>query len=115
MTEQNDATSTIIQFEKHFKKTKKPVWKDLAKILKKSRRQRTSLNIWKLEKLAKKFSGKTLVVPGKILGSGTLTEKIKVYALEYSDSAIKKINSKGQALIISEVVKEKPSTIVIVK
>ncbi len=112
-----ETTKTIAALERQYRKTKVMVWLDLAERLKSGRRRRKSINLWKLEKMAKKFSGKTLVVPGKILGTGEIKEKATVVALEYSAQARKKISEKGHALNFPEALKKaiKPSTMVIVE
>jgi len=97
---------------------KQAIWKTVAEMLEKPRRQRAALNLSKLDRLAKKFKGKILLVPGKVLGTGILNEKIAVAAYEYSHSAQKKIASAhGKSVSLAELVesKEKPSNIMIVK
>lgn len=112
-----ETAKTIAEIEKHYRKTKKALWLDLAERLKKSRRNKISINLWKLEKLARIFRGKTLVVPGKVLGSGEIKEKTTIIALECSESARKKISENGQVFTFSDAIKKglKPSTMVIVK
>lgn len=110
----------VIELEKAGRKRKEPVWKDLAERLGKSRRSRPVVNLWKLDKIAKSKTGKgkILIVPGKVLGKGTLTEKISISALEFSESAEKAIAEiKGEALDLTELLekKAKPSNVLIVK
>jgi large subunit ribosomal protein L18e len=99
--------NTLAFVERHARTTKKAVWKDLVKRLKRAHRNRTSVNLWKLDMLAKKFKGKIFVVPGKVLGKGNLNEKVTVIALEYSETARAKINSKGTALSFDDAVQKK--------
>jgi large subunit ribosomal protein L18e len=104
--------------EKAAVERKQAIWKTVAEILEKPARQRVSVNLSKLERLAKKFKGKTFLVPGKILASGILNEKISVAALGYSGNARKKIIAMhGKAVSIAELLqaKEKPGSIMIVK
>ena len=68
------------------KKTKKPIWKRVASDLAKPRRIRRSVNISRIERYCK--SGENIVVPGKVLGSGTLTKKLTIGALSFSKSAL---------------------------
>ncbi len=95
----------IAVLEKSSRKGKKSLWKDIAKRLSKPRRRRASANIWKLNgvKTEKKF----VLVPGKVLGTGQMEKGINVIALEFSDSAKKKISEKGKALTIVEALNEK--------
>ncbi|MBS3057495.1 MAG: 50S ribosomal protein L18e [Candidatus Diapherotrites archaeon] len=95
----------IRRLEKLGKSSKQAMWLDLAERLGKPRRIRPSVNLWKLGKMAKKFPGKTLLVPGKVLGSGALDSALSICALEFSAGAIKKISEhKGKALLLDEFV-----------
>ena len=108
---------TIAELEKQYRKSKKAVWADLAVRLKKPRKQRPSVNLWKLEKLANLLDGKILVVPGKVLGFGEIRHKATIVALEFSEDARKKISSKGTALSFREAIEKKikPNEMVLVK
>ncbi|MBU0635440.1 50S ribosomal protein L18e [Candidatus Micrarchaeota archaeon] len=97
---------------------KQRVWKTIAQLLEKPRRQRAYVNLQKIRRLNKRFKGKTLVVPGKVLGTGILEEKVSVSALEWSESAYKKITAnQGNLASIKSVLeqKEKPAHIMIIK
>ena len=113
----NETKKIVAELEKAGRKTKQKIWIAIAVALKKPRRNRPSINLWKLEKLAKKFKGNTLVVPGKVLGYGSLEEKTSVAALEFSEKAKKEIESKGKAMSLNELLKsnEKVENLVIVK
>lgn len=105
------------ELEKAYRKTKKSIWLDLAGRLKKPRRQRAEVNLWKINKLAKILGSKTIVVPGKVLGFGELQNKATVIALEFSGKAEEKINANGKALSFQEALEKKinPKEMVIVK
>ena len=108
----------IALLEKTGRKSKNAIWLDLATRLGKPRRQRPSTNLWKIEKLAKIFKGKNLVVPGKVLGQGQIAEKASVIAFEFSETAKEKIKKAGgKAMQIEEAIEQKitPKTMVIVK
>jgi large subunit ribosomal protein L18e len=107
----------IAELEKHYRKSKEAIWLDLAERIAKPRRQRVSVNIWKIEKLAKIIEKKILVVPGKVLGFGELTRPVHVVALEYSTDAKKKILEKGNAMTLREAIEKKikPKEMAIVK
>jgi len=112
------AKKVIALLEKTGRKSKNAIWLDLAERLGKPRRQRASINLWKLEKLAKIFPGKNLVVPGKVLGTGQLDEKASIVAFEFSKEAEEKIKKAGgKALAIEEAIEKKlePKAMVIVK
>jgi len=108
----------IALLEKQARKSKNAIWLDLAQRLAKPRRQRPTINLWKLEKLAKLFPEKNLVVPGKVLGNGQLEEKASVVSFEFSKDAIKKIEKAGgKAFLIEQAIEQKiePKTMVIAK
>jgi len=94
---------------------KEAIWKDLAVRLSKPSRQRTVTNVDKLAEMAEKNKGKTLVVPGKVLGRGLMEVNADVGALAFSEKALVKI--KGKSLSFEELIdsKKKASEIVIVK
>jgi len=114
-----DRTKQLIGLlQKAARKEKKAIWLDIAERLEKPRRQRASINLWKIEKFARIFKGKQLLVPGKVLGNGMLNEKPTIIALEFSSRAMKKILKAGAtALSIEDALKRKVDvkTIMIVK
>ena len=77
-------------------------------MLNKSTRQRKkfTVNLFKLEKLNKKFKNKIFVVPGKVLGTGNINEKIIVTANNFRKTALKKQNKKGKTLTIENLLNE---------
>ncbi len=108
----------LVSLEKKGKKNKEAIWLALAKQLGKNRSGKTVVNLSKLQNLSKKIGDKTIVVPGKVLGSGKISKAISVAALEYSGSAKKKIlEAKGKAITLSELAETNPkkSSLVIVK
>ena len=112
------AKKTIAMLQKASRKSKSAIWLDLAKRLEKPRRQRASTNLWKVDKLAKIFPGKNLVVPGKLLANGNLSEKVNVIAFEFSEEAIRKIKEAGgKAIFLEQALEQKiePKTMVIIK
>ena len=86
---------------------KAPVWKRVATDLEKPTRRRRIVNVYKIEKYAK--DNDIVVVPGKVLGTGDINKKVTVAAHSFSDEALKKINEKGSALSIKELVQKNPS------
>ena len=87
-------------------KEKAPLWKRLADDLEKPSRQRRSANIWKINKYT---SDKEIaLVPGKVLSEGELTKKMTIAAFQFSKEAMNKINKKGKAITIKELIKENP-------
>ena len=110
------AKKVIALLEKTGRKSKNAIWIDLAQRLAKPRRQRASINLWKLEKLAKLFSGKKLVIAGKVLGNGQLTQKASIVAFEFSEEAERKIKEAGgKAISMEEATKIAAKEMVLVK
>lgn len=70
-----------------------PFWIRIANELKKPSRRERSVNVYQIEKYAK--DGLTVVVPGKVLGIGSLSKKVDIVASKFSDSAIAKIKKAG--------------------
>ncbi len=105
------------ELRKKSSKSKKTIWKTISNTINSSRRSRIIVNLSKIEKMTKKNKGKILIVPGKVLGFGTLTEKTTVAALEFSEKAKKQINEKGKTLNLKELIegKEKESNLIIIK
>ena len=88
------------------RKTKTKVWKRIADELEKSTRKMSGVNIYKLNKYVRE--NEIAVVPGKVLGMGNLTKKITIAALQFSDTALEKINKVGKAVSLNEIVKKNP-------
>ncbi|HLD75752.1 MAG TPA: hypothetical protein VI874_01925, partial [Candidatus Norongarragalinales archaeon] len=68
------------------RKAKRPVWKDVADILRKSRRAQTPMTLSRLEKLTK--DGDLVVVPAKVVSSGRMSHKITLGYFAASKSAL---------------------------
>ncbi len=82
------------------------IWKRVAEDLDKPTRNRINVNIYKLSSNTKK--DETVIVPGKVLGMGELSHSVNVAAYSFSEEAMKKINTKGKALNIRDLVKNNP-------
>ena len=83
------------------------VWRALADRLRKSRSRRATVNVSKINRHTS--DGETVVVPGKVLGSGSLSHRVSVAALSFSKSAMEKIEgSGGRCLTIIDLLKENP-------
>ncbi|MBN1645604.1 50S ribosomal protein L18e [Candidatus Woesearchaeota archaeon] len=83
-----------------------PLWKRVAVDLEKPTRQQREINVYKIDKYAKE--NETVIVPGKVLGTGVLTKKVNVAAFNFSEEAYKKISSVGTAITINELMKKNP-------
>lgn len=83
------------------------LWQELADRLLKSRRSRSEVNLSRLNRHTDK--GDTVVVPGKVLGSGKMDHPLTVAAFKFSSRARRRIAaSGGKTMEIWELVKENP-------
>ncbi|MBD3354765.1 50S ribosomal protein L18e [Candidatus Woesearchaeota archaeon] len=82
------------------------IWKRVADDLEKSSRKRRIINLYKINKATKE--NETVIVPGKVLSVGDIDHNITVAAFNFSDSALEKINKKGKAISITELIKKDP-------
>ena len=89
--------NTIWVLRKAFKNSKAQIWKALEKEFSKSRSNRRQVSIQKLNRVTN--NGDVIIVPGKILGDGTLGHKLTVYAYSFSETALNKLNSSGNEVI----------------
>jgi len=88
-------------------KEKIPFLIEIAKKLEKSRRKRPEVNLTKLNRVCK--NNETVVVPGKVLSSGTLKKSLTVAAANFSMSAVEKIDKAGgKAISIRELMETNP-------
>ena len=83
------------------------IWKRVAELLSRPSRKRATVNVGKIQRHTN--DGDVIVVPGKILGSGILTHKVTVAALNTSASARSVIIGAGGTLItINELLAKIP-------
>ncbi len=88
--------------------TKENLWKKLADRLSKPSRKEKNVNIEKIALMAGKNKGKILVVPGKVLGKGDITEAVTVAAFSFSETALAKIAAaKGKTMTLNELIESK--------
>jgi large subunit ribosomal protein L18e len=73
-------------------KEKKPIWKRTMQELTRSRRDKVEVNLSKIERYAQE--GSTILVPGTVLGSGSMSKKgLTIAAFRFSGSAKKLIKA----------------------
>jgi large subunit ribosomal protein L18e len=86
-------------------KTKTGLWRRVSEILSKPSRNRPEINLYRLNKLTKEND--VVVVPGKILGAGTLDHPITVSSLMVSELALTKLTeSKSNHMSIEQMMKK---------
>ncbi len=89
------------------KKEDAGIWKRLAGELDRGRQNRRNVNIWRINKHT--TDGETIVVPGKILGSGNLSHKLNIAAFKFTEGARHKIEKSGSKILsMSELIKKNP-------
>jgi len=86
---------------------KQKSWLPIAKIVASSTRNYSSLNLEEINKNS--IAGETIVIPGKVLGTGEITKKIKLVAISFSEAALKNLkNSKTEYSTLNEEIKRNP-------
>jgi large subunit ribosomal protein L18e len=101
-------TDLISLLRKQSREQNVAIWRDVSDLLAKTRSQRVTVNLSKIERNTKRAD--TVVVPGKILASGTLTHPITVASFEASEVAKTKIEAaKAKYISIEELLKKNPS------
>ncbi|RDE15169.1 MAG: 50S ribosomal protein L18e [Candidatus Thorarchaeota archaeon] len=73
------------------------IWKRVAELISRPARMRPAVNVGKIGRYTS--DGDIVVIPGKVLGSGSLTHKVTVAALNASVSARSLIVDAGGVLI----------------
>jgi len=82
------------------------VWGDVAERLEKPRRTHAEVNLGTIERYAQE--DETVVVPGKVLGSGVLQKDVTVAAVDFSGTAEKKIDQVGEAVQLEQAIEDNP-------
>ena len=83
------------------------IWRDVAMHLSKPKRERIAVNVSQINRYTKE--NEDVVVPGKVLGAGTIEHPVKVAALDFSEQARSKIlGVKGKCLSITDLIKLNP-------
>ena len=82
------------------------IWRRVAELLERPRRMRVAVNLSKINRYTKE--GDVVVVPGKVLGSGTLDHSVTVAAWAFSAKAKREIEKVGRAISIEVLLEERP-------
>ena len=82
------------------------VWAELAGRLEGPRSSYAEVNLGRIERYARE--NETIIVPGKVLGSGTLRKQVTVAAVDFSRSAENKIDEVGEACRLEDVLDRNP-------
>jgi large subunit ribosomal protein L18e len=96
-----------VMLEKAGRKQKAPIWSEASGLLSNPASTRVEVNLGRLSRIAKE--GEAVFVPGKVLGTGLMEQKVTVGAFAYSAGAKSKIKaSGGAALSVEEFLKKYP-------
>jgi large subunit ribosomal protein L18e len=99
--------NTIWTLRKAFKKNKAPIWRVLEDELSGPRSNRREVNVNRLTNVTK--NSEVVVVPGKILGAGSIGHKLTVCAFSISEMAAKKIiESGGKVITLADLIEKYP-------
>ncbi len=97
----------VSDLKRHSYNQEAKIWKRVASDLEKSTRNRRVINLSRLNRFTK--ANETIVVPGKVLGSGSIEHSIIIAAFAFSGSAKQQIEkAKGKCLTIKELTKQNP-------
>ena len=89
-------------------KNNAPIWAKLAEYASKPSIARRDLNLNRIDQLTKEND--TVVFPGKVLGTGTISHKITLCSFSISNSAASKVLENGGKLITySDLIKQNPT------
>ena len=81
-----------------------PIFARIAEDLEKPTRQRREVNLSKIDRYAKK--GELIIVPGKVLATGELSQSMTIAAWKFSQQALDKIyKANAKAITINELLK----------
>lgn len=85
--------NTIWSLRNAFKRNKAPIWRALQDELAGPKANRREINVRRLSEITK--ADEVVVVPGKVLGTGSLGHKLTVCAFSISETAARKIKESG--------------------
>lgn len=92
----NQLLKETIEALEHASK-EKPIWGRVAELLSRPARQRPEVNVSKINRYAQ--DGDIVLVPGKVLGAGSITKKVTVAAFTFSRKAAEKIAAAGGTVL----------------
>lgn len=100
-------SSLILLLKNTSRENEAKIWREIASRLETPGRNYAEVNLSKINRYAAK--GETIIVPGKVLGSGVLSQSVRVAALNFSESATSKIrDAKGQCMTIEQLLQDNP-------
>ena len=111
MTRNQKTDDGVIELIKTLKKGSRTqgsaLWGDIARRLEKPNRSWATVNVGKLPRVAAK--GETVVIPGKLLGTGHIDIPLTVAAMGVSQAAREKVEAAGgKVLTVGQLFKANP-------
>jgi large subunit ribosomal protein L18e len=98
---------TISFLRKQSRENSTGIWRDIAERLAKPRRSNIAVNLSRLNRFSKK--NETVVVAGKVLGTGEIGHPITIAAFSFSAKAREKIESaRGKCVSFVDLMKKNP-------
>jgi large subunit ribosomal protein L18e len=95
-------TTLIALLKNKSRENEAKIWREIASRLETPNRNYAEVNLSKINRYAQ--DGETIIVPGKVLGSGTLEQSVN-----FSASATSKItDAKGQCMTIEQLLRDNP-------
>lgn len=83
------------------------IWRDVARRLERANRRTAEVNLSDIARHTE--AGETVLIPGKVLSNGELTDKVDVVALKFSAKAQAKIeNAGGECISIEDIMEANP-------
>ncbi len=90
------------------KKNKAPIWSKLAEMALKPARTKRVLNLGQIDKFVS--DNDTVIVPGKVLGTGNISHKITLCSFSISTSGAKKVAQSGGKIVnFTQLIKNNPT------
>ncbi|MDE1861960.1 MAG: 50S ribosomal protein L18e [Thaumarchaeota archaeon] len=90
------------------KNNKAPIWSNLAEMALKPSRARRVLNLAQIDRFVK--DNDIVVVPGKVLGTGSISHKITLCSFSISTTGAKKVAQSGGKIVgFSQLIKNNPT------
>ncbi len=98
----------IYDLKAQSRKQNVPLWRDIAERIEKPARHYAAVNISKINRYTKE--NETVLVPGKVLGTGNMDHPVTVAALNFSIVAEELIGSaNGKCMTIEQLMQANPA------
>ncbi len=102
-----ELSQLILELRKQSALKQVKLWKRIADDLEMPTRKKRIINVSRINRYTQ--PNEVIIVPGKVLGSGSLNHNLTVAAFAFSDTAKHVIeNAKGSCLTIQELIKKNP-------